>query len=58
MSLLTMEKGASGGGLDSQLDRVLAAKVVTSTEEGAGMTHWCGKNCTVLSTRLARVFET
>ena len=40
----TVEKGETGAGLDSASARVLAARVDTSTEEGAGMTHYCGKN--------------
>ena len=46
----TMEKGAVGDGLYSALARFLAERVSTSTKEGAVMTHWCGKNCTILAT--------
>ena len=58
VSLPTVEKGAAGSGLDSALARFLVDRVATSVKEGTGMTHWCGKNCTVLATRSERVFET
>ena len=58
VSLPTVEKGAAGSGLDSASARVLVARVATSVKEGAGMTHWCGRNCMVLTTRLVQVFQT
>ena len=44
VSSQTAAKGETGTVLNSASDRVLAARVDTSTEEGAGMTHYCGKN--------------
>ena len=52
----TVAKGEAGAVLNSVSARVLEARVATSTKEGAGMTHWCGKNFTVLATRSVRVF--
>ena len=44
VSLPTVAKGETGDGLYSASTRVLEKRVATSTEEGAGMTHWYGKN--------------
>ena len=46
MSSPTVVKGAAGYVLENASARVLAARVDTSVDEGAGMIHWCGDNCT------------
>ena len=58
VSLPTVAKGGSVALLESASARFLAARVATSTEDGAGMTYCCRKNFMVLATRSARVFGT
>ena len=58
VSSRTVANVVAGSGLDSALARVLAVRVATSNKEGAGMTHWCGKNCKFLAKLSARVFGT
>ena len=48
-------KGAAGAGFARALDRRLAASVVPSAEDIAGMALLCGKNSTVLVMRSPRV---
>ena len=58
VSLPTVTKEDAGAIFNSALARFLEERVDTSNEEGAGMTHWCGNNCTILATQSAQLFGT